>query len=432
MNRKTPRLHKATEGALQHLEALIREVHESNDPTQHSAGFSSIFRSGEFGEFGLNEKQSDQYLSILDRLSPDEGIPPSRSRAEMDRALVRCILSALTPTTESETSFDARTKQSISELRTGLTSVLKEWEICRFINGIKAPPGGFRFGKFLFSVASDEPVRAMYSKILKLARRDPAKRLGPKFAGAWPEKIANSTVCTIVLKAGDRIAADELAKFELEITLEVLNFFASLIYPSERWPRLTRNSEVPARAELHIYSRVDSGEFGSHTIPVRCRETFDPTIVSQDKDIELAFSKASQLLGAPSGALHERFLAALKWAGKGSVTKKRENAFVSYAIALEALLLGQKHHEQLGYKLRLRAAHVYGLNNSARATTRDRVNRLYSLRSKIVHSGRTELPQADLDELRLITQSCLIVCWRIRPSLGIGARMIWKSGLKTR
>jgi hypothetical protein len=79
-----------------------------------------------------------------------------------------------------------------------------------------------------------------------------------------------------------------------------------------------------------------------------------------------------------------------------------------YAIALEALLLGQTHQEQLSYKLRLRAAHLIGLKNSSRSKIRDHVNKLYSIRSKIVHCGSNKLAQSDLQELRIITQSCII------------------------
>jgi len=79
-----------------------------------------------------------------------------------------------------------------------------------------------------------------------------------------------------------------------------------------------------------------------------------------------------------------------------------------YTIPLEALLLGQQHNEQLAYRLRLRAAHLLGLKSSARSRIRDRVKQLYGLRSKIVHCGRTEISQTDLDELRIIVQSCII------------------------
>jgi hypothetical protein len=113
-------------------------------------------------------------------------------------------------------------------------------------------------------------------------------------------------------------------------------------------------------------------------------------------------------LRGPQNGWSERLISAIRWAGKGSITRNRENAFIFYAIALEALLLGQTHKEQLSYKLRLRVAHLLGLKNSSRSKIRDRVSKLYSIRSKIVHCGSNKLSQSDLEELRIITQSCII------------------------
>jgi hypothetical protein len=64
--------------------------------------------------------------------------------------------------------------------------------------------------------------------------------------------------------------------------------------------------------------------------------------------------------------------------------------------------------KQLSYKLRLRATHLLGFKKSSRSKIRDRVSKLCSIRSKIVHCGSNKLSQSDLEELRIITQSCII------------------------
>jgi hypothetical protein len=169
-----------------------------------------------------------------------------------------------------------------------------------------------------------------------------------------------------------------------------------------------RPSRFPPQAHVALFSRRTSNRWGYWSTPLGYREAFEPRIVSTEKDIDTAFKKASELLVGPEGHLSDRLLGAIKWAGKASATEKREDSFIFYAIALESLLLGQHHHDQLTYKLRLRAAHLLGLKASARARIRDRVKRLYDLRSTIVHSGRTKVPRADLDELRIFAQSCII------------------------
>jgi len=209
--------------------------------------------------------------------------------------------------------------------------------------------------------------------------------------------------------AGDKEAALRLGEFELETTLAALNFFASFFYSNGRLPTLSSSRNDFTGNELHFCVKQGANEFGYHSTP-KHREIFEPQIISKDKMVHAAFSKVSELLNDSGGKLGDRFLSAIKWAGKGAAAENRENAFAFYAIALEALLLDSNNREQLAYKMRLRAAHLFGLglSDSERSKFRDRVNKLYTFRSDIVHSGKAKLSEADLIQIREITQTCII------------------------
>ena len=150
---------------LKNLEALIKEMHRATGPSSLRFGFCSLFRSNEFGEFGLDDRQAEVYLSILDGLAPDYGLPPPRSRAEIDKAIARCILSAVAPEDKSKNSFEERIEQSITELKRALRSKPREWEIWRFVERITIPAAGFHFGKALFCAHSHESAKCVSGRI---------------------------------------------------------------------------------------------------------------------------------------------------------------------------------------------------------------------------------------------------------------------------
>jgi hypothetical protein len=95
----------------------------------------------------------------------------------------------------------------------------------------------------------------------------------------------------------------------------------------------------------------------------------------------------------------ERLLTAIQWAGRAQVDPRPEEAFLLYAIALESLLLGSKTSGELGYRLSLRCAHLIA-SPERRQALKHQLGKLYGLRSKIVHSGKTLVADADLTLLR--------------------------------
>ena len=397
---------KSKADAFHNLKSLIRNLHENPaKPRSHFWPLNNLWRTNQFGEFSLNEEQTEVFLSILDALAPDCGAPAPRSREAIDDMISEYILSALNFAGEPTVSFEKHLSKLINGFKRSLNSQLTQWEIVGFLERIKVPSTGFQFGKILFCDHKHEAIKFYKDKTEK-AQEESRKSKNPVIV-AFPNPIDQFTFFRIFVGAGDDDAALQIAQFELETTLDALNFFASFFYLKDRLPALSEY-QIHARQNA-LFSRKQNSEGFSIKFENKFfHEIFDALEISKDKDISLAFEKTNKLLLNSQNGLKERFLSAIKWAGKGSITRNRENAFIFYAIALEALLLGQKHHEHLSYKLRLRAAHLLGLKNSARSKICNRVSQLYSLRSKIVHSGSNKLSQSDLDELRIITQSCII------------------------
>jgi len=65
-------------------------------------------------------------------------------------------------------------------------------------------------------------------------------------------------------------------------------------------------------------------------------------------------------------------------------------------ISLENLLLGSKKDSEIGYRFRVRGAHVLGLDLDSRKGIQRQLRDLYTLRSTIVHSGSAQIRESDI------------------------------------
>jgi Apea-like HEPN len=72
------------------------------------------------------------------------------------------------------------------------------------------------------------------------------------------------------------------------------------------------------------------------------------------------------------------------------------------------LLLGPKNDKELGYRLRLRCAHLLGVNADGKGPIVRQIGKLYDIRSKIVHSGSAEVLDADLSIIRFFAKKALV------------------------
>ena len=79
-------------------------------------------------------------------------------------------------------------------------------------------------------------------------------------------------------------------------------------------------------------------------------------------------------------------------------------------ISLENLLLGSKKDSEIGYRFRVRGAHLLGSNLEQRKQIQNQLKSLYGLRSKIVHSGTGQVTDGDLSQVQYFSKHA---SWRV-------------------
>jgi hypothetical protein len=226
------------------------------------------------------------------------------------------------------------------------------------------------------------------------------------------------TFASIDVEAIDNTAAMHRARRTLRMALDVINFYADLLYPrgARAFVYLAGERESVSTRSL-IYQRDQQ-----FSMPGNREGPWKPFVL---RDLR---SKRARMIGAPKifqwlansnrNAFEQRVLNALQWAGRATADDRREEAFLLYLISLESLILGDKADRELGYRLRIRCAHLLGRTHTQRAAITKRLGELYGIRSKIVHAGSTEVNDEDLSAARSLAKAALIAILRsrVRPT----------------
>ena len=134
----------------------------------------------------------------------------------------------------------------------------------------------------------------------------------------------------------------------------------------------------------------------------------------------VGFTRASDILAKNRRSpLEERLLSGLQWAGRASVEERREEAFLLFVVSLESLLLNNKENEQITQRFALRGAHLLGKDFFAKKQIRTELKKLYGLRSAIVHSGSTEVTDANRDLIRHFARAAIYTILMTQPFSGM-------------
>jgi hypothetical protein len=177
-----------------------------------------------------------------------------------------------------------------------------------------------------------------------------------------------------------------------------------LAFPGEDEPR--RMLVLAFEENVHV----------SVLAPVRGqRLPFDLSILRSQRGTVLHLHRVSRLLRdqAPRAA-SRRIVSALRWAGRATASRRRDEAFLHFVIALESLMLPPQREGEIGYRLRVRVAHWLGGNLDNRRKNAKHVTATYGTRSQIAHAGVSDVTDDEMRIVRQLVKATLIVALHSR------------------
>jgi len=125
-------------------------------------------------------------------------------------------------------------------------------------------------------------------------------------------------------------------------------------------------------------------------------------------------AKIDKALRSPikNGFVEMRIIPAMKWVGKATAQTQPDEAYLNYCIALESLIYNKKHSQDsiVTKELKTRLYLLLFSNEGYFGSSISGINRfdhLYDLRSRIVHRGKAEVTDSDLETIRSLTYNAL-------------------------
>lgn len=386
------------------LQDLVRNV--SEDETGFEGAGRFLSQEG-FGTVFLSQDEAREFEVVVETLINRYGSRDLISRSYVEAELRRAIFTAFGEIDAVDRCSPARVTRAIDELDLRLSREPSSFHCFIQLEGAGRDGLPFRFGKLRFVVFNDSQLRK-FREATRQHRFD-AKELAKRrhvLRGIRDTHLWNGPCAIAVVKAKDAHAAEEIAVAEVRSALDVLNFFSDLtayqsgrvFLPGDRGRGLT--TAMILEDSSSWYSR--QARAGPPTL-------FDFSKLRGEARYRSARRRLHRILAEEAvNPVDELLLSGVRWAGRAATELRDEHAFLWYAIALESVLLPEDARDALGYRLRMRAAHLLTDDLAERREVAKAVRDVYQTRSKIVHGGRCDLAHAELEPIRAITKAVLL------------------------
>jgi hypothetical protein len=392
---------------------FIRSIHKNLSPGIPD-DHGGVWISGhEEGSLFLDGADLVAYTATLGGLVDDFAKTGDLSRRSVERYLQDSLFHSLDIRRKRKKPFDERVQEALGELRRRLEAPLLSYRCFVPVHGFAPKDLPFSFGGIRFVRFGQSHLRHLLKPIGTGTKFDAFRRHVSELKDS--ELWGNS--CAVVeVKALDFDSATVRARFATRAAVDSVNFFHDVIPYNHGWLYLPAEG---ARAREIVAIVSSEGQVLLSHAKVGPVAPFSLENLRKDPRVLrhlLALSALSRI--ATPKTAGEVLLTSFRWAGRASVEPKREQSFLLFAIALEAAALPVRNQE-ITYRLSLRVARVLGRSRDQRAEVTKSVADLYSVRSKIVHSGSYEVTDEDLGRLRWLTKAVLLRLLR--------RRSLWKS-----
>lgn len=226
-----------------------------------------MFAQKDEGGLALSCEEAREYVEYLNVLSSPKAVGDRYSRKAVEKLMQTAILKALDINKQRvEKTFEQRLKGAIKELRAALKAKPKLWTVHMRVDGL-APDGlPQRFGKAEFYVADEPRIEQLKQSINAIIDSGSSTAETKQSAKAHLSQniedfLRDSPMASIEVMAGESQAALSLARRELRLTMDVINFYSDILYQSGLRAQVYPLGELQPTTELSVLLESDTPSF---------------------------------------------------------------------------------------------------------------------------------------------------------------------------
>lgn len=385
-----------------------------------------------WGTLAIQGDDTHPYRACRDALIGLHGNNSERrliSRRTVEKLLTDTLLRTLRPGSlgysDPRPKFERRMKAELRRLRRELSVPSRRWHLAAEVTGLTNKMLPMTLGRVRFVRGSKKTAAQIAANIVDLQPGSPKIALKKRLAenairqesrDKVTKMFSENAVAFAEVSAVDSRAAKQLGLSEVRRTIDVLNFFAryfeypvgvhrAYLAPESRGAKLKWAVYDPSTWAI-TYNDEDSDEWAIVKLKPNSR-----------RGHQIGLNRMHQLLACETRSdLEDRIVTAVGWAGRARTEMRREESFLLYAIALEALLTRPNARSGVTDRLRLRVAHLIHRRADSRKILVKTMDRLYDIRSALVHAGTSnELADNDLVIIDRIVELALLTMLTRKP-----------------
>lgn len=417
---------------LKQIEDLIRRLTRKDPESEHeikSAGPMLMFVRPEGGGLFFSRAETrrfDACAAQIVKFEKERNTSASLSIREAENWLRDAVFSAIGPVQVAPSApINERLSSAIERLRTQLESTPDAYVGRAQVQRLLLPSANWTFGLVTFhspdavvdrewakKLQSFDPEPGRFSEVEVEQENDHRKRTSQ----ALLDGFAGHPTATTTVSALGPEAAKVLVLEQIRRTVDVVNFFGGMLPPGG--PFLRRALVSPDSAYQLLPWMISSSDV----------QSYEPSATTLDKPVVLApmdapeaqklgMGRASELMTVPlPSPLAQRTINAMSWAGRASAEARKDQSFLLFAIALEALFSKPGARGGTTDRLALRCAHVLGQSQADKVQIAKLVKLLYRMRSDLVHNGdSTQIAPQNLNLLRALVSKAIVTVLTQEP-----------------
>jgi hypothetical protein len=386
---------------LPEVRQFIVFVHSRLKPGSAS-GDGIWFSRRDDGSLFMDPEEQAAYSALIAALMKTYVPKDDLSRRSVETFVQDALFEALDLRERRKTRFEERLDAELQNLLVRLKAPSQSFTCWIAVDGLEGVGLPARFGDVRFTIFARPQFRQM--------TRAQAKASSPSWKAHFKRiresDLWNHTCAVVPVRARDFSAAQELALRRTRQVLDLVNVFSDLIPYNYGWLYLPGDT-ARAKRIVPIQRTTDGAATMSYTA-IDPLTDFSWKKLRAERLLFRLFSRLSTLARkSETGTCGSLLVSAAQWIGRATIDRRREEAFLLYAIALETLILPGEKSGELGYRLKVRVAHLLGRTVATRTQLAKSITRLYGIRSAIVHAGSYEVTDEDLGLLRSVVKRVL-------------------------
>ena len=306
------------------LQDLVDNLTASSDSSLFSRG-KSWFRAGE-GQLTLEPKETKSYQDVLSRLVRQLAPNADLSESAIGSVLLDAIFEVVDIPKRRNPDPTVRVNAAIKKLEALAKRKAAKYDCWIEVGGLDEKSLPSSFGRVRFVAVNQYQLRTLRRTTAR-GHSSQASSLRRSF-----DRILGHSFGVVTTTARDTRAALNLAKREVRASVECLNFFSDLVPYNDAWvflPGEHESTDTTAFAVDQVgavfMTMAKAGPMGTYSFAkLRARGPFQGTI----RRVRALLQKQSR------NAVEELLLTAVRWSGRATISERREEAFLLYAIAL--------------------------------------------------------------------------------------------------